>query len=131
MSASSMGFAVDKIKQSGNNQIMLTERGSMFGYNDLVVDFRNITLMKRFDVPVVMDVTHALQKPNQEKGVTGGQPEMIETIAKAAIATGADGIFIETHPKPHEAHSDGDNMLPLNQLYELLKKLIKIRKSIL
>jgi len=130
MSASSMGFAVEKVRSTGNTQIMLTERGSMFGYNDLVVDFRNIPLMKSLGVPVIMDVTHAIQKPNQEKGITGGQPEMIETIASAAVAAGADGIFIETHPEPSKALSDGENMLPLNELYGLLKKLVKIRKSI-
>lgn len=130
MSAFSMKFALEKVFGEGNNEVMLTERGSMFGYNDLIVDFRNIPVMKSFGVPVVVDVTHALQKPNNETGVTGGQPEMIETLAKAAIACGADGLFIETHPDPAKALSDGANMLPLNKIKTLLEKLVKIRKSL-
>jgi 2-dehydro-3-deoxyphosphooctonate aldolase (KDO 8-P synthase) len=109
---------------------MLTERGTTFGYNDLVVDFRNITEMKSFGVPVIMDVTHSLQQPNQASGVTGGRPDMIETIAKAAIATGCDGLFIETHPDPSVAKSDGANMLKLDLLEGLLEKLVRIRKAL-
>lgn len=129
-SASSMGFAVGKIQSTGNSNILLTERGSMFGYNDLVVDMRNITNMKTSGFPVVMDVTHSLQQPNQASGVTGGQPEMIETIAKASIAAGADGLFIETHPEPAVAKSDGANMLRLDLLENLLEKLVRIRKAL-
>ena len=131
MSASSMQYAVEKVRDAGNMQVMLTERGSMFGYNDLVVDYRNIPIMKSFGVPVVLDVTHSLQQPNQSGGVTGGLPEMIETIAKAGIATGVDGLFIETHPEPLKALSDGANMLHLDKLPALLEKLVKIKKSIL
>ena len=130
LSAGSMKHAVDKIRQAGNNQIMLTERGTTFGYNDLVVDFRSIPEMQKNRVPVILDVTHSLQQPNQHSGVTGGQPEMIETIAKAGIAVGVDGIFIETHPDPSKAKSDGANMLQLDKLEDLLIKLIKIRRSI-
>ena len=110
MNASSMKFAVDKVKSSGNNKIMVTERGNMFGYQDLVVDFRGIPKMKKF-APVILDVTHSLQQPNQNEGVTGGNPELIETIAKAGVAAGVDGLFIETHPSPSNAKSDGKNML--------------------
>lgn len=110
---------------------MLTERGTTFGYQDLVVDYRNIPIMKSHGVPVIMDVTHSLQQPNQGSGVTGGNPQMIETISKAAIAAGADGLFIETHPDPSRALSDGANMLRLDLLESLLEKLIKIRKAIL
>ena len=130
LSANSMAFAVDKVVQSGNDNVMLTERGSMFGYQDLVVDFRNIPWMQQIGVPVVADITHSLQQPNQAGGVSGGRPEMIETIGKAAIAVGADGIFLETHPDPSKALSDGENMLPLGQLRQLLEKLVKIRKAI-
>ena len=130
MSANSMKFAVDKVRGAGNPNVMLTERGTTFGYNDLIVDFRGITAMKKFGVPVVMDCTHALQKPNQSDGVTGGNPEMIETLAKAAIAVGVDGLFIETHPNPAKAKSDGANMLPLDLLGGLIEKLIPIRKAI-
>lgn len=130
LSADAMKYAVEKVKQSGNNQIMLTERGTMLGYQDLVVDFRNIPWMQENLVPVVADVTHSLQQPNQAGGVSGGHPEMIETIAKAAIAVGADGIFIETHPDPGKALSDGENMLPLDQLESLLEKLVRIRKAL-
>ncbi len=126
----SMKFAVEKIEKAGNKKAMLTERGNTFGYNDLVVDYRNIPIMKNHEVPVIMDCTHSLQQPNQNSGVTGGNPEMIETIAKAAIAVGADGLFIETHPNPAVAKSDGANMLRLDLLEELLAKLIKIRKAI-
>jgi 2-dehydro-3-deoxyphosphooctonate aldolase (KDO 8-P synthase) len=126
----SMAFAAEKVNAAGNEQIFLTERGTTFGYQDLVVDMRSIPLMQRSGHPVVMDVTHSLQQPNQSSGVTGGQPEMIETIAKSAIAAGADGIFLETHPKPSEALSDGANMLALEHLESLLDKLVKIRKAL-
>ncbi|MGN6604137.1 MAG: 3-deoxy-8-phosphooctulonate synthase [Ginsengibacter sp.] len=126
----SMKFAVEKIEKAGNKKVMLTERGNTFGYNDLVVDYRNIPIMKNHGVPVIMDCTHSLQQPNQSSGVTGGNPEMIETIAKAAIAVGADGLFIETHPNPAVAKSDGANMLRLDLLDDLLTKLVRIRKSI-
>lgn len=130
VSGEAMKFAVEKIYSAGNKKVMLTERGTTFGYQDLVVDLRNIPIMKDHGVPVVMDVTHSLQQPNQNSGITGGNPEMIATIAKAAIATGADGVFIETHPEPSKALSDGANMLRLNLLEDLLKQLIKIRKAI-
>ncbi|MFC1734415.1 3-deoxy-8-phosphooctulonate synthase, partial [candidate division KSB1 bacterium] len=130
LSAQSMKFALEKIKQTGNNNIILTERGNMFGYGDLIVDFRNIYEMKQFGVPVVLDVTHSLQQPNQSDGVTGGKPELINTIAKAGIATGVDGIFIETHPEPNNALSDGANMLKLDKLETLLKQLLKIHNAL-
>ncbi len=130
LSAAAMEFAIDKVRSSGNQQIMVTERGTTFGYSDLVVDFRGIPQMKAFGVPVVLDVTHSLQQPNQASGVSGGLPELIETIAKAGIATGADGIFIETHPNPSKAKSDGANMLPLDQLENLLEKLVRIRQAL-
>lgn len=130
LSGSSMRFAVEKVRESGNNNIMLTERGNMFGYQDIVVDFRNIPEMKQIGVPVIMDITHSLQQPNQEAGVSGGRPEMIETLGKAAISVGADGIFIETHPDPSIAKSDGANMLKLSDMDNLLKKLIVLRKTI-
>lgn len=129
LSGPSMKFAVEKIKKAGNEKIMLTERGTTFGYQDLVVDYRNITWMKELHVPVIMDCTHSLQQPNQTSGVTGGNPQLIETIAKAAIATGADGLFIETHPNPAKALSDGANMLQLDLLESLLEKLVKLRKA--
>lgn len=131
LSAESMKFAVDKVKESGNEKIMLTERGSMFGYQDLIVDFRGIIEMQKNKVPVIMDITHSLQQPNQAAGVTGGQPEMISTIAKAAIAVGTDGLFLETHPNPAVAKSDGANMLKLDKLEELLSQLQKIRQTII
>jgi 2-dehydro-3-deoxyphosphooctonate aldolase (KDO 8-P synthase) len=127
----SMKFAVEKIQKAGNEKVILTDRGNSYGYNDLIVDYRNIPVMKSHRVPVIMDCTHSLQKPNQAGGVTGGDPQMIETIAKAAIAVGADGLFIETHPNPAIAKSDGANMLRLDLLEDLLSKLIKIRKAIL
>jgi 2-dehydro-3-deoxyphosphooctonate aldolase (KDO 8-P synthase) len=130
LSPESMIHAVTKVKESGNNTIMLTDRGTMFGYQDMIVDFRGIPTMKKFGVPVIMDITHSLQQPNQSSGVTGGNPEMIETIAKAAVATGVDGLFLETHPNPSQAKSDGTNMLDLSKLEELLTKLVKIRKAI-
>lgn len=131
LSGASMKFAVEKINGAGNNQVLLTERGTTFGYQDLVVDYRNIPVMRQAGVPVVMDCTHSLQQPNQVSGVTGGNPQMIETIAKAAIATGADGLFIETHPNPAVAKSDGANMLQLDLLEPLLEKLVRIRKAVL
>ncbi len=130
LSAEAMEFAVNKVKESGNQKVMLTKRGNSFGYGDLVVDFRGIPKMQTFNVPVVLDCTHSLQQPNQASGITGGQPELIETIAKAGIATGVDGLFIETHPNPSKALSDGANMLPLDQLEDLLKKLLKVHKAI-
>ncbi|HBN04304.1 MAG TPA: 3-deoxy-8-phosphooctulonate synthase [Bacteroidales bacterium] len=131
LSADSMKYVVEKIKREGNSQIMLTDRGTMFGYQDLVVDFRSIPTMQENNVPVIMDITHSLQQPNQASGVTGGQPKMIETIAKAAIAVGADGLFMETHPNPKEAKSDGANMLSLNLVSDLMEKLVKIKKAII
>ena len=131
LSGPSMKFAVEKIRQAGNDKVGLIERGNTFGYQDLVVDYRNITWMKEIQVPVIMDCTHSLQQPNQAAGVTGGNPELIETIAKAAIATGADGLFLETHPNPSIAKSDGANMLKLDLLEPLLEKLVKVRKAIL
>ena len=131
LNGEAMKFAVQKINAAGNKKVMLTERGNSFGYHDLVVDYRNIPAMKMNNVPVVMDCTHSLQQPNQSSGVTGGNPELIETIAKAAIATGADGLFIETHPNPSIAKSDGANMLPLHLLENLIEKLVRVRKAIL
>lgn len=131
LSGSSMQFAVDKVRSTGNNLIMLTERGSMFGYSDLVVDYRNIPEMQKTGVPVILDITHSLQQPNQDSGVTGGKPELIETIAKAGIAVGVDGIFLETHPNPSIAKSDGANMLKLDYLQDLLQKLTTLTKAIL
>ena len=128
LSPESMIHAVNKVKESGNNNIILTDRGTMFGYQDIVIDYRGIPIMQNFGFPVVLDITHSLQTPNQNSGVTGGKPEMIETLAKAGIAAGVDGIFLETHPKPSEAKSDGANMLPLDKLEDLLIKLVKIRK---
>ncbi len=131
LSGPSMKFAVDKIVQAGNNNVWLTDRGNTFGYQDLVVDFRNITLMKEIGVPVIMDCTHSLQQPNQTSGVTGGNPSLIETIAKAAVATGVNGLFIETHPNPAVAKSDGANMLQLDLLEELLTKLVRVRQAVI
>jgi len=131
LSGEAMKFAVDKIRNAGNNKIILTERGTTFGYQDLVVDYRNIPLMQAHGVPVVMDCTHSLQQPNQTSGVTGGNPQMIGTIAKAAVAAGANGLFIETHPNPAVAKSDGANMLRLDLLKGLLERLVKIRRAIL
>jgi 2-dehydro-3-deoxyphosphooctonate aldolase (KDO 8-P synthase) len=130
LSGSSMKFAVEKVRESGNNNIILTDRGNMFGYQDIVVDFRNIPLMQKIGVPVIMDITHSLQQPNREDGVSGGNPELIETIGKAAVSIGADGIFIETHPNPSRAKSDGANMLILSEMDNLLKKLVALRKTI-
>jgi 2-dehydro-3-deoxyphosphooctonate aldolase (KDO 8-P synthase) len=130
LSGPAMKFAAEKIRQAGNEKIILTERGTTFGYQDLVVDFRNIPWMQEHGTPVVMDVTHSLQQPNQSTGVTGGNPQLIGTIAKAAIATGADGLFIETHPRPSEALSDGANMLRLDLLPALLEQLVRLRKAV-
>jgi 2-dehydro-3-deoxyphosphooctonate aldolase (KDO 8-P synthase) len=130
LSGASMRFAVEKVRESGNSNILLTDRGNMYGYQDIVVDFRNIPIMKHIGVPVIMDITHSLQQPNQEQGVSGGRPEMIETLGKAAISIGADGIFIETHPDPSVAKSDGANMLKLSGMDDLLFKLTALRKTI-
>lgn len=130
LSAESMKFAVDKVRESGNTNIMLTERGTFLGYQDLVVDYRGIPEMQKNNVPVVMDITHSLQQPNQTSGVTGGKPELIGTIAKAAIAVGANGIFLETHPNPAIAKSDGANMLHLKHFEKLMQDLVKIREVI-
>lgn len=131
LSAESMGFAVDKVRDSGNDKVILTDRGNSFGYQDLIVDFRGIPAMRSFQVPTVMDCTHSLQQPNQTSGVTGGKPALIETIAKAAIAVGADGLFIETHPDPANAKSDGANMLHLDLLEGLMEKLVRVREAVL
>jgi 2-dehydro-3-deoxyphosphooctonate aldolase (KDO 8-P synthase) len=129
LSPGSMKFAVDKVAESGNNNIMVTERGTMFGYQDMIIDYRGIPEMQSFGYPVILDITHSLQQPNQLSGVTGGRPELIETVAKAGIAVGVDGIFIETHPDPANAKSDGANMLHLNYLEDLLSKLTQIRSA--
>ena len=129
MSAESMKHAVVKVRESGNEQVWLTERGTTFGYQDLVVDFRGIPVMQSFDCPVVLDCTHSLQQPNQSAGVTGGRPAMISTIARAGIAVGVDGLFIETHPDPASAKSDGANMLPLDKLAPLLRSLVTLRQA--
>lgn len=130
LSPEAMRFALDKVVDSGNPNVVLTERGTTFGYQDLVVDFRGIPLMKEFGKPVVLDCTHSLQQPNQAAGVTGGQPALIETIAKAGIATGADGLFIETHPRLHEAKSDAANMLQLDLLEPLLQRLRRLHEAV-
>jgi 2-dehydro-3-deoxyphosphooctonate aldolase (KDO 8-P synthase) len=129
MSPESMKFAVEKVKWTGNPKVMLTERGSMFGYTDLIVDFRSLPIMRQY-APVVLDITHSLQQPNQSSGITGGRPQLIETIAKAGVAAGLDGIFLETHFNPIEAKSDAANMLPLDRLEPLLKKLLKIHEAV-
>jgi len=130
LSADAMQFAVTKVRESGNNNIILTERGTTFGYQDLIVDYRGIPEMKKMDVPIILDITHSLQQPNQSSRVTGGKPELIETIARAGIAVGVDGIFIETHPNPALAKSDGANMLQLEKLESLLLKLVQIKQVI-
>jgi 2-dehydro-3-deoxyphosphooctonate aldolase (KDO 8-P synthase) len=130
LSPESMKFASEKVMQAGNNQIIITDRGTMFGYHDLIVDYRGITEMRKLGFPVVLDITHSLQQPNQTTGVSGGRPEMIETLARAAIAVGIDGLFLETHPEPLLAKSDGANMLRLDLLETLLEKLVKIRKTV-
>jgi 2-dehydro-3-deoxyphosphooctonate aldolase (KDO 8-P synthase) len=132
LSPGAMQFAADKVRESGNPAVIVTERGTTFGYQDLVVDFRGIPLMRQACAcPVVVDVTHSLQQPNQSSGVTGGQPAMIETIARASVAVGADGLFIETHEQPSRAKSDGANMLPLDLLDGLLERLMRVREAIL
>jgi 2-dehydro-3-deoxyphosphooctonate aldolase (KDO 8-P synthase) len=130
VSAESMGFAVDKVNSTGNEQVMLTERGTTFGYHDLIVDMRNFPEMKSFAVPTILDVTHSLQQPNQSSGVTGGKPHLIETLAKSGLAAGADGLFIETHPDPSNAKSDGANMLKLSELENLLDKLCILKQAL-
>jgi 2-dehydro-3-deoxyphosphooctonate aldolase (KDO 8-P synthase) len=130
MSPDSIGFAMDKVKNTGNSKIMVTERGTFFGYQDLVVDFRSLIHMQSFDCPVIFDATHSLQKPNQTRGVTGGNPEYIIPMARAALSTGINGIFIETHPNPSLAMSDGENMLPISLMESLIQQLIKIKKAI-
>lgn len=130
VSPESMKYAADKVKSTGNSKIFLTERGTTFGYQDLVVDYRSIPIMQKTGYPVILDCTHSLQQPNQSSGITGGLPELIETIAKAGIAVGVNGIFIETHPIPSKALSDGANMLQLDLIENLLKKLVKIKKSL-
>ena len=125
-----MRFAVEKVRQSGNDQVMLTERGTSFGYQDLIVDYRGIKAMKENRCPVVLDCTHSLQQPNQSAGVTGGRPDLIEIIAKAGIAVGFDGLFMETHPDPSNALSDGANMLPLHELPSLLEKLVRLYQAL-
>lgn len=129
LSPESMQFPVEKVTDSQNKNVAIIERGTTFGYQDLVVDFRGIPTMQQF-APVIMDVTHSLQQPNQSSGVTGGRPALIETIAKAAIAVGADGLFIETHPQPEKAKSDGANMLALDKVEDLLRKLVKLKSAI-
>jgi len=130
MSPEAMKFAAQKVESTGNRKILLTERGTFFGYQDLVVDFRSIPIMKKTNYNVVTDITHSLQKPNQTSGITGGNPELIETLGRAAIAAGSDGIFLETHPNPTEALSDGANMLPLNKLDKLLHNLVIIKQAV-
>lgn len=130
LSAGSMQFAVQKVRESGNDLVMLTDRGNMFGYQDMIIDYRGIPEMQKNNVPVILDITHSLQQPNQEAGVTGGKPELIETVAKAGIAVGVDGLFLETHPDPSCALSDGANMLKLDYLEDLLVKLLRIRQAI-
>jgi 2-dehydro-3-deoxyphosphooctonate aldolase (KDO 8-P synthase) len=130
LSPSAMEFAIEKVQSTGNQKIIVTERGTTFGYGDLVVDFRGIPIMQELGFPVVLDVTHSLQQPNQSTGVTGGLPHLIDTIARAGIAAGADGLFIETHPDPKNAKSDGANMLSLDKLEGLLEKLLRVREAI-
>lgn len=130
LSPLAMRFAADKVVEAGNNSVMLTERGTTFGYQDLVIDYRGIPEMQTFGFPVILDVTHSLQQPNQTSGVTGGMPQLIETVAKAGVAVGVDGLFIETHQDPSVAKSDGANMLKLDLLEELLTKLVRIREAI-
>ncbi|WP_455590964.1 3-deoxy-8-phosphooctulonate synthase [Bacteroides sp.] len=130
LSPLAMQFAADKVVEAGNKHVMLTERGTTFGYQDLVIDYRGIPEMQSFGFPVILDVTHSLQQPNQTSGVTGGMPQLIETVAKAGIAVGADGLFIETHENPAVAKSDGANMLKLDLLEELLTKLVRIREAV-
>ena len=130
LSPEAMTFAIDKVRDAGNSNVAVTERGVSFGYQDLIVDYRGIPEMQKFGVPVILDATHSLQQPNQPKGVTGGRPDLIDTIARAGIAVGVDGLFIETHPEPAKAKSDGANMLPLDRLPRLLKQLVEIRRVV-
>ncbi len=130
MSPEAMRFAVEKVRSTGNEQIFLTERGTMFGYNDLVVDFRSVPIMRKIGVPVVVDVTHSVQKPNQVSGVTGGDPQMIETLALAAIATGADALFMEVHPNPAEALSDAASQLQMDRVEEILTKCVDVYNAV-
>lgn len=130
LSPESVMYAAQKVWSTGNKNVIITERGTQFGYSDLIVDFRGIPVMRKFGYPVVMDVTHSLQQPNQSSGVTGGRPELISTIARAAVATGVDGLFIETHPDPSVAKSDGANMLKLDKMEELIKSLIPISEAV-
>jgi 2-dehydro-3-deoxyphosphooctonate aldolase (KDO 8-P synthase) len=130
LSPDAMQHAAQKVRDAGNNNLILTDRGTMFGYQDMIIDYRGIPKMQQIGAPVVLDCTHSLQQPNQTSGVTGGLPALIETVAKAAIAVGADGLFMETHPEPLTAKSDGANMLPLAQLEALLEKLVRIRAAI-
>jgi len=130
LSGASMQLAADKVASTGNTNVMLTERGNMFGYGDLVIDYRNIPEMQQTGFPVLLDITHSLQQPNQSSGVTGGRPDLIETVAKAGVAVGVDGLFLETHPNPAVAKSDGANMLQLDLLEDLLARLTKIRNSL-
>jgi len=125
-----MQFAVEKVLSTGNNNILLTERGTLFGYNDLIVDFRNIPLMRQTGFPVIFDATHSVQQPNKSEGISGGKPEFIETLSKCAIAAGADGIFMETHPNPEQALSDGANMLSLSEVKGLMEKLIRMKSAL-
>lgn len=131
LSPDAMRFAVQKVKDSGNDQVMLTDRGTTFGYQDLIIDYRGIPKMQETGCPVILDITHSLQQPNTTSGVTGGLPQLIETVAKAGIAVGADGIFMETHQNPAVAKSDGANMLPLDKVEVLLEKLVKIRQAVI
>lgn len=130
VSADMMQFAVEKVLSTGNNNILLTERGTLFGYNDLIVDFRNIPLMRQTGFPVIFDATHSIQQPNKSEGISGGKPEFIETLSKCAIAAGADGIFMETHPNPEQALSDGANMLSLSEVKGLMEKLIRMKSAL-
>lgn len=130
LAPSSMKYVAQKVVDSANNNVMLTDRGTMFGYGDLIVDYRGLVEMQEFGFPVILDITHSLQQPNQASGVSGGKPEMIETIAKAGVAVGVDGFFIETHPEPHNAKSDGANMLKLDLLPKLLKKIVKLKNAV-
>ncbi|MCB9264816.1 MAG: 3-deoxy-8-phosphooctulonate synthase [Lewinellaceae bacterium] len=131
VSPEAMRFAMDKVVESGNDKVILTERGTTFGYQDLVIDYRGIPTMQSFGATVVLDCTHSLQQPNQSSGITGGRPALIGAVARAGIAIGADGLFIETHPRPAEARSDGANMLPMPQLEALLERLVRIREACL
>lgn len=130
LSPEAMQFAINKVRDAGNDNVAVTERGVSFGYQDLIVDYRGIPTMQKFGAPVILDCTHSLQQPNQPAGVTGGRPDLIETIARAGVAVGVDGLFIETHPEPSKAKSDGANMLPLDQLAGLLQRLTRIRRAV-